>query len=804
MANQVLDAALEYAALGYPVFPCKPGLKQPLQSGWQVSATSDPDELKNLFSNPDLNIGWAVGPDMMVLDIDLKAGKAGNDGFQTLEALERKYGALPPGPNQETPSGGNHLVFSLPAGVKVPNSVGKVGVGLDVRSAGGYIVVAPSSIDGKSYSWGGDAPWHRETPVAPDWLIDLAINGRKKKVSTIGATFGRGERNSALASLAGTMRKRGMGEPAILAALLEENRVSCDPPLDEAEVRQIAKSVAGYPASGELILAKAPEDWQAAIEAAESPDQVVAVARQLTCDDSLSRTAQEALLKKAAKAAGVSSKVLRSDLHSQGATRGGEVLPVVDVSKADFAATVDAAARVLASIPAVYQRSKALVEVIPRPDLGDVVIQPIAQARLSYLLAKACRWRHGESGDGSPPPDVVSSLMAAGYWPEVRPLAGLLRQPTIGQGGVIVGPGYDSESMRLGVFNPDDYPGFSGTAAEALAELRALLAGFAWASAADESAALGAILTAAIRPALATAPAFLIAAPDMGSGKTYLAQVIGEFSGGAMTRRWPREEIECAKTLFAILLEGRPCALFDNMTRPWQSESLETALTSATYTDRLMTTQTNAEVSTACLILGTGNNVQAVADLARRVVTIKLDARVECPASRKFVTDPLSEVTANQGRWVMLALRIIQGWIEVGRPAAALPVVGSFGQWSELVRQPLVWLGLPDPAANLINGLSDDPDKELLERLIENWSEAYMGQNVSLRELLIWSERAAQGTPESAIRQVLEEVAFERGEINARKVGHWLARCAGRVVGGKRLEKGEKTKRGLPWRVVGV
>ena len=63
-----------------------------------------------------------------------------------------------------------------------------------------------------------------------------------------------GERNRTLASLAGTMRRRGMEEPAILAALLETNRLQCNPSLSEREVRQIAASVsryeAGSPANG--------------------------------------------------------------------------------------------------------------------------------------------------------------------------------------------------------------------------------------------------------------------------------------------------------------------------------------------------------------------------------------------------------------------------------------------------------------------------------------------------------------------------------------------------------------------------
>jgi hypothetical protein len=55
-----------------------------------------------------------------------------------------------------------------------------------------------------------------------------------------------GSRNAALTSLAGSMRRRGMSEEAMAAALLEENRLRCRPPLPEDEVRQVARSVARY------------------------------------------------------------------------------------------------------------------------------------------------------------------------------------------------------------------------------------------------------------------------------------------------------------------------------------------------------------------------------------------------------------------------------------------------------------------------------------------------------------------------------------------------------------------------------
>ncbi len=68
-------------------------------------------------------------------------------------------------------------------------------------------------------------------------------------------TFAKGERNAQLASLAGTMRKRGMGREAILAALRVENAQRCQPPLDEKELGAIAGSVSRYEPESPLTTA---------------------------------------------------------------------------------------------------------------------------------------------------------------------------------------------------------------------------------------------------------------------------------------------------------------------------------------------------------------------------------------------------------------------------------------------------------------------------------------------------------------------------------------------------------------------
>ena len=66
-----------------------------------------------------------------------------------------------------------------------------------------------------------------------------------------GTPIAEGSRNVALASLAGSMRSRGMTASAIEAALLAHNQERCNPPLPDKEVRHIARSVARYPVTND-------------------------------------------------------------------------------------------------------------------------------------------------------------------------------------------------------------------------------------------------------------------------------------------------------------------------------------------------------------------------------------------------------------------------------------------------------------------------------------------------------------------------------------------------------------------------
>ena len=52
--------------------------------------------------------------------------------------------------------------------------------------------------------------------------------------------------NRTLTSVAGTMRRKGVTQPAIEAALSADNMERCVPPLDASEVLAIAESVSRY------------------------------------------------------------------------------------------------------------------------------------------------------------------------------------------------------------------------------------------------------------------------------------------------------------------------------------------------------------------------------------------------------------------------------------------------------------------------------------------------------------------------------------------------------------------------------
>jgi len=87
---------------------------------------------------------------------------------------------------------------------------------------------------------------------APEWLLELVGAEKNSNPPLISSNemmmIPEGQRDAALTSLAGAMRRIGMCEPAIEAGLSKVNEFQCDPPKPDAPTR-ISHSVARYPPS---------------------------------------------------------------------------------------------------------------------------------------------------------------------------------------------------------------------------------------------------------------------------------------------------------------------------------------------------------------------------------------------------------------------------------------------------------------------------------------------------------------------------------------------------------------------------
>ncbi len=255
------------AGRGLHVFPLAAGGKVPALSKERgghghLDATTDADMIRNWWTEmPMANIGLSCGPSgLLVLDVDPR-----NGGTPSLEGLLAEHGeAWTDTVSALTPAGGIHYYFTAPEGrFRCTSAQGSIAPGIDIKATGGYVACAPSRRPDGVYAWEpGSSIMEREPAEVPAWLAarlltQAPLSDRPAPSST--STVVEGRRNSELTSLAGSMRRRGMSEGAIDAALQAENRARCLPPLPANEVSAIVRSVARYAPGGDLTVLTSPD-----------------------------------------------------------------------------------------------------------------------------------------------------------------------------------------------------------------------------------------------------------------------------------------------------------------------------------------------------------------------------------------------------------------------------------------------------------------------------------------------------------------------------------------------------------------
>jgi len=237
--NSIFDIVQTLCNLGYSVIPSGRGKegKSPDLNQWKKYQDKPPTEaIHNTWRHnlkPKL-YGIVTGRVSGVIVVDCDSAEA----VLVMGGLK---------PHVRTPRGGCHYYFGYP-GHHVKTQVGILPK-IDIRADGGFAnVIGANPVTGGEYhieimpTPETIYPWDKMPKAIMD-AMDKPASEPIKKTST---SIPEGERNATLTSLGGTMQRRGMPLEAIEAALLEINRLQCQPPLEEKEILNIAKSVAKY------------------------------------------------------------------------------------------------------------------------------------------------------------------------------------------------------------------------------------------------------------------------------------------------------------------------------------------------------------------------------------------------------------------------------------------------------------------------------------------------------------------------------------------------------------------------------
>lgn len=436
---------------------------------------------------------------------------------------------------------------------------------------------------------------------------------------------------------------------------------------------------------------------------------------------------------------------------------------------------------------------------------GALVLHPVDGSHLTELAtAAAVHERYDARSEGYKrcdcPRRVADAYLARGNWPELRPLAGFIEEPTITlDGRLIHEPGHDSDT---GLFQAcAAIPGWSPPPAkpsntEAKAALNVLLGlvrDFPFVYEEDVVATLAGIITGLLRRVLPAAPLLAVTAPTPGTGKTLIAETFAIIATGrrASVLSLGHDDAEAEKRLAGVLLAGDAVIALDNIERPLKGDLLCQVTTQQFVRLRPLGASGMLSIPTHALMVATGNNLSIVGDLKRRVALIRMDSGQERPEQRTFARDHLEDVFARRGELIRAALTLPLAYLAAGAPAIeGMHHIGGFEQWDRMVRRPLAWLGLSDPLKASESLREQDPDLEGMRLLLGAWYDGFQDKPKTAAEMVTAGMIAGgefDTLKREALYDALQLVCNEKP--NARRLGYWLRRHQDRIVDGMQVKQ---------------
>lgn len=408
-------------------------------------------------------------------------------------------------------------------------------------------------------------------------------------------------------------------------------------------------------------------------------------------------------------------------------------------------------------------------------------------------------------------PDSVAHMTLASSGHKLLPeLHGVLTAPTMAQDGRLINqPGYDEKSkLLLLALGSDPWPEISALSPPELGatfeQLWRPFADFPFENTTSCSAMVAALLTAVCRPTLPTAPAIGFDAPMAGSGKTKLAECLSILAcGHSEVTPAVGDEDELRKKITSALMAAKQVLLFDNVEGNIQSQNLAGFLTSPEWNDRVLGGNTLMTAPNRLLTILTGNNLNPLGDLVRRILIVRIDPRMDAAAvwQRDFQIDPVQYVRENRQELVAAALSLLLSFVRAGMPRVAKGRLASFEDWNDLVRQCVIWLGqqgvagLTDPIQQLRVAATQDSETASLGELLHHWYKAFGNSAVDAKTICMSSH----------MHGPINDVALDRRGIPSPRVfAQYLRKKRGVEVDGMHIEMLNGRSNTSYWRVAGT
>ena len=170
--STLAESALQYARESWPIFPLRPGRKEPLRgtNGVKDATASTASVIDWWTGNDGYNIGYGIPDGVVVMDIDPR-----NGGLKAILDLQDAHDWLEPTlcAVSGRGDGGLHYYYQAPDVPLVGNLSNAGFDGIDFKKEGGYVLLPPSTHPdtGRPYRWVDET-----CPMIPmpAWLVELA------------------------------------------------------------------------------------------------------------------------------------------------------------------------------------------------------------------------------------------------------------------------------------------------------------------------------------------------------------------------------------------------------------------------------------------------------------------------------------------------------------------------------------------------------------------------------------------------------------------------------------------------------